>query len=169
VGSSTRDREPPDPGSADEDGSLAEAFWEVARMLRHRSRESLAGWQVAPSQFRALGVLLRSGPMRLRDLSEQLHIAPRSTTEVVDLLQERGLVERRPDPGDRRSTIVAPTAEGRRIGGAISASRAAEGDRVFGALSDTDRAELRRLLRAVRDGAAERSAPGDAGADDSRA
>ena len=45
----------------EDDGSLAEAFWLVARRLRHQSREALAPWGVAPSHLRALGVLLRHG------------------------------------------------------------------------------------------------------------
>jgi DNA-binding MarR family transcriptional regulator len=130
-----------------EDETLSEAFWRVARLLRHRSRESLAPWDIAPSHGRALGVLLRHGTVRLRDLSEHLHIAPRSATEVIDVLQERGLVERRPDPNDRRATLVALTPEGKRVGDAIDASRAAEAQRLFGVLSATDQVQLARILR----------------------
>jgi DNA-binding MarR family transcriptional regulator len=133
--------------AGDEDETLPEAFWRVARLLRHRSRESLAPWDIAPSHGRALGVLLRYGTVRLRDLSEHLRIAPRSATAVVDVLQERGLVERRPDPNDRRATLVALTTEGQRVGDAIDASRAAEAQRLFGALSATDQAQLARILR----------------------
>src|SRR4051794_39474520 len=97
------------------DESLSEAFWEVARRLRHASRESLAEWDVAPSHARALGVLDRLGPLRLSDLAERLRIAPRSTTEVVDGLEERGLVQRRPDPDDRRATYVSLTAAGQQV------------------------------------------------------
>ena len=92
-----------------EQGSLAETFWQVARRLRHQSREALAPWGVSPSQLRALGVLLRHGAVRSGELAEHLRIAPRSATEVVDALAERGLVERRPDPEDRRATQVVAT------------------------------------------------------------
>src|SRR3954453_15901764 len=68
----------------DGDGTLSEAFWRVARELRHQSRETLEPWGVTPSQSRALGVLLRHGVIRLSELSDHLHIAARSTTEVVD-------------------------------------------------------------------------------------
>jgi DNA-binding MarR family transcriptional regulator len=132
------------------DESLSEAFWEVARLLRHASRESLSAWGIAPSHARALRVLTGSGPMRLSELSERLRIAPRSTTEVVDGLQERGLVERRADPEDRRATFVVLTDEGRRVAADIRANRTAQGDRVFAALSPTDRAHLARILRKLR-------------------
>ncbi len=136
--------------SGERDESLSEVFWDVARRLRHASRASLAEWDIAPSHARALGVLIRDGALRLSDLSDRLHIAPRSTTEVVDGLQERGLVERRADPDDRRVTIVAVTAAGQRVGAAVQANRAATGDRVFGALSATDRAHLARILGKLR-------------------
>lgn len=131
----------------EEDGSLAAAFWQVARRLRHQSREALAPWGVSPSQLRALDVLLRHGPVRPGGLAEHLHIAPRSATEVVDALAERGLVERRPDPADRRATHVVVTDAGTALGEAVRAARAAEADRVFAVLSEADRAELHRLLR----------------------
>jgi DNA-binding MarR family transcriptional regulator len=136
--------------SDERDESLSEVFWDVARRLRHASRESLAEWDIAPSHARALGVLIRDGALRLSDLSDRLHIAPRSTTEVVDGLQERGLVERRADQDDRRATIVAVTAAGQRVGAAVQANRAATGDRVFSALSATDRAHLARILGKLR-------------------
>jgi DNA-binding MarR family transcriptional regulator len=134
------------------DDSLAEAFWLVARRLRHQAREALAPWGVSFSQLRALEVLLRRGPVRSGELAEHLRIAPRSATEVVDALVERGLVERRPDPGDRRATQIVATTAGSELGQAVGAARAAEADRVFAVLDDADRAELGRLLRLLAEG-----------------
>ncbi|RQW96803.1 MarR family winged helix-turn-helix transcriptional regulator [Micromonospora inaquosa] len=136
--------------SAD-DESLAETFWAVASRLRRQARDSLAPWDVTPSQSRALSVLARHGEVRPGTLADHLRIAPRSATEVVDDLQTRGLVERRPDPADRRATLVALTAEGDRVSTAIRAARRAEADRFFGHLNDTDRAELARILRTLLD------------------
>lgn len=126
-------------------------FWGVARHLRHLSRETLEPWDITPGQSRALGVLMHHGLMRLNELSDHLRIVPRSTTEVVDGLQERGLVERQPDPNDRRATLVALTDEGVSVGEAIRAARSAEAERFFGGLSEPDRAHLERILRALRD------------------
>src|SRR6516225_3052245 len=94
------------------DESLSEAFWSVARKLRETSQETLAPWDITPSHLRALRVLSRHGAMRLSALSEHLRIAPRSTTEVVDALESRGLVQRQRDPGDRRATLVEVTEHG---------------------------------------------------------
>ena len=105
----------------DKDEALPEMFWSVAHQLRHQS-----------------------------ELSDHLRIAPRSTTEVVDALEERGLVERTPDPHDRRATLVSMTDEGRRVGKAMWRARDAAAEQFFGQLSDTDRAHLTRILRKLR-------------------
>jgi DNA-binding MarR family transcriptional regulator len=133
------------------DETLPDAFWSVARRLREASREALAPWDLTPSYLRALRVLRRHGVMRLSELSEHLQIAPRSTTEVVDALQSRGLVERRPDPADRRATLVEVTEHGASVLDAIRAARGTEAERVFGGLSQADRADLARILRQLRD------------------
>ncbi|MEU0152190.1 MarR family winged helix-turn-helix transcriptional regulator [Micromonospora fulviviridis] len=131
--------------------SLAETFWAVARRLRHQSKRTLEPWEINPGHARALAVLMRHGAVRLSTLAEHLRIAPRSATEVVDGLAERGLVERRPDPVDRRATLVALTGEGERVGEAIRVARATEAERFFGALDPADREELTRILRRLRD------------------
>ena len=132
------------------DESLPEAFWGVARRLRDLSKQTLAPWDISPSHGRALGVLARHGVMRLSELSDHLRIAPRSTTEVVDALQERELVQRQPDPSDRRATLVTLTDEGKRVAQAIRRARGAEAEAFFGALTEGDRSELRRILGQLR-------------------
>ena len=130
------------------DETLAEAFWAVARRLRDTSQETLAPWAITPAQLRALRVLRRHGVMRLSELSDRLRIAPRSATEVVDALEKRGLAGRRPDPGDRRATLVEVTDDG---GSVLDAIRGSEAERVFGRLSPADRSHLARILRKLRE------------------
>jgi DNA-binding MarR family transcriptional regulator len=132
------------------DESLSDAFWSVARQLREASHESLAPWDITPAQLRALRVLARHGQTRLSGLSDHLHIAARSTTEVVDALESRGLVRRRPDLGDRRATLVELTEHGESVLDAIRAARGSETERLFGRLSQTDQAHLARILRKLR-------------------
>jgi DNA-binding MarR family transcriptional regulator len=136
----------------DRDDSLAEAFRSVARLLRQASAESLARWELTPSQFRALRVLLRHTALRPSELSEHLRIAPRSTTEVLDGLAAKGLIERRPDPEDRRATLVTPTEQGTAVAAQIRAARGSESARVFTKLTPDDRAELARILNELLDG-----------------
>lgn len=133
-----------------DDETLGEAFWSVARRLRYLTHDTVTPFGITPGQARAIGVLRRHGGMRLSDLAEHLRIAPRSATEVIDALQDRGLAQRSPDPADRRATLVTLTDEGDRIGGAVRSARAAEAEAFFGRLSDTDREALAGILRSLR-------------------
>ena len=75
----------------------------------------------------------------------------RSATEVVDALESRGLVQRRPDPSDRRATLAELTGHGGEVLAAVrAAARGTEAQRVFGQLSSADRAELARILGLLR-------------------
>jgi DNA-binding MarR family transcriptional regulator len=139
----------PEPADPAGDESLAEALMAVARQLRERSVETLAPWDITPAHLRALRTLARHGTMRLSELSDRLRIAPRTATEVVDALQDRDLVRRRADPGDRRAILVEVTERG---AGVLAEIRATSGEagRIFGRLSLAEHAELARILSKIR-------------------
>jgi len=145
------DRGEAGPGEAGPDEALPDVFWSVARRLRGASREALAPWDITYANLRALRVLSHHGSMRLSELSDHLQIAPRSATEVVDALESRGLVRRRPDPGDRRATLAELTEHGVSVLDAIRAARGSEAERVFGRLTEADRADLARILAKLRE------------------
>ena len=139
------------PPSPDDD--LGELIVRAARSLRGRWREVLEPWDLSPHQARALMVVGRAeGGMRLSALAEGLRIAPRSATEVVDGLAGRGLVERVPDPTDRRAVLVLVTDEGGRVMAEVGAARAADARAALGRIPADERAELARLLRRFVDG-----------------
>lgn len=56
---------------------------------------------------------LSEGPLSLSELAEAVRVDAPYATLIVDTLEERGLVERRPDPADRRRKLVALTPEGK--------------------------------------------------------
>ncbi|GAB0108553.1 MarR family transcriptional regulator [Nocardia sp. JMUB6875] len=58
---------------------------------------------------------------------------------VLDDLQDRGLIERRPDPADRRARLLALTPAGRRLRDAAQAEIQAREDRLLDKLPDADR------------------------------
>ncbi len=79
-------------------------------------------------------------------MAERLRIAPRSATEVIDALEERGLVERGPDETDRRATCVSLTGPGREVLAEVNSARGSAGSQHFAVLTDTERATLAELL-----------------------
>lgn len=90
-------------------GELADLVPRAFRAWRQCMHARLTDADLPPHQARALRLLHRDGAMRPGELAQRLRIAPRSATEVVDRLAARGLVRRRPDPGDRRALIVELT------------------------------------------------------------
>jgi DNA-binding MarR family transcriptional regulator len=139
------------PHVSDDAEVLGELLLRAARGQRRRWRDTLAPWELSPHHARALRVVTERAGTRLSDLAEALHIAPRSATEVVDALQARGLVERVPDPTDRRAVVLTPTDQGRRVQREIAAARAADTRDLFARLDDADRAALARILRTLAD------------------
>ncbi len=135
----------------DDAEALGELLVRAARGQRRRWRDTLAPWELSPHHARALRVVTDRAGTRLSDLAEALHIAPRSATEVADALQARGLVERAPDPTDRRAVVLTPTDEGHRVQREISAARAADTRDLFARLDAADRATLARILRTLAD------------------
>lgn len=127
---------------------LADLFLHASRMLRGRWRDSLIPLGITPHQSRVLTLLARAEDAGLRNsqLAERLHIAARSTTEVVDQLEAKKLVVRTPDPADRRATLIALSATGRAQLGELAELRRSSMDGYFDKLGDEDRAELTRLL-----------------------
>jgi DNA-binding MarR family transcriptional regulator len=65
------------------------------------------------SQGTVLGRLDREGPQAVSDLAAAERVRPQSMAQTVGDLEGDGLVERRPDPGDRRRASVSLTAAGR--------------------------------------------------------
>lgn len=135
----------PDADSA----ALGELMHAAFRGLRGRWMKQLAPFDLTPHQFRALNAVARSGReggLRLKDLAEMLRIAPRSATEVVDQLESKNLVQRGPDPSDRRATLISLTDEGIRMRSEVREDRARQADEYFAVLSEEDRTELERIL-----------------------
>jgi DNA-binding MarR family transcriptional regulator len=141
----------------DADPNLDELLMRAARGLRRRWAHALEPLLLTPHHARALRVVGELGSPRLGVVAERLHIAPRSATEVIDALAERGLVERISDAVDRRAIQVVLTTKGTGVLADVNATQSAAGAAHFSTLSEEDRTELARLLAKVD------VKPGDAG------
>lgn len=84
-----------------------------------------------------------------RELADFLRLDPSQIVALVDSLEQRGLVFRAPDPRDRRSKVIRPTAAGLELQQrAAAAVRVAE-DTSLASLDDQERDQLRTLLRKI--------------------
>lgn len=133
------------------DPRLGDLLPAVTRALRHQWAARLQPYGIAPHHARALRLILRDGSVRPGKIAEELRIAPRSATDVIDALEQRGLVERTNDPDDRRATIVRAGPAGAALVAQIDAARTAGAEEFFAPLAPADRVELARLLQQLLD------------------
>ena len=105
---------------------------------------------MTPAQTRLLRAIARAEkPWRMGELATFMGVVPRSATDLVDALEQAGLVERRADPENRRSLLVTLTDAGRAVQDDMAAARAQAGEELFGRLSAAERRQLARLLDKV--------------------
>lgn len=85
----------------------------LARSLRQvREDDSL---DLQTNQLSAMGVLLNDGDMLMGELAATEKVQPPSMTRIVNGLEERGYLARRPDPRDGRRCLVTLTPAGREV------------------------------------------------------
>jgi DNA-binding MarR family transcriptional regulator len=109
---------------------------------------AVAELDLAPSQARALHELDLERPISMRELAERLKSDPSNVTGLIDRLETRGLVERRPDPADRRIKGLALTSAGARLRERLFA-RLYSAPPSVAALSERDQRVLRDVLQRV--------------------
>lgn len=86
------------------------------------------------------------GGMTQRDLARMLGLDPSQVVQLVDELEQAGLVERRPSPADRRTRLISATRAGRRTR-LVAEKRVAEVHRdALAALTAREQSTLRELL-----------------------
>jgi DNA-binding MarR family transcriptional regulator len=93
-----------------------------------------------------LSSLDRQGPQRITTLASAEGVSQPSMTQLVQRLEQRGLVARGSDPADGRVALVTVTAQGR---AALAARRKHNAERVAGLLSDLPEPEARAFAKAL--------------------
>ena len=75
---------------------------DVARLLRTLADQKAAKFGMTRAQWAVLVRLDRSQGLKQCELAEMLDLQPITLTRLLDRLCDNGLIERRPDPDDRR-------------------------------------------------------------------
>jgi DNA-binding MarR family transcriptional regulator len=120
---------------------------------------TVAELDLAPAQARALHELDLDRPISMRALAERLKSDPSNLTGLIDRLEARGLVERRPDPTDRRIKGLALTPAGAQLRKRLFA-RLYKAPPEVAALSEKDQRVLRDALQRVMSPAGSPPVPG---------
>jgi DNA-binding MarR family transcriptional regulator len=138
----------------DLDVSPLEVLSRVTRLARHLDRQRttvFARHELETWTFDVLSALRRAPGSQLSpgQLVAQTLVTSGTMTNRIDRLEQRGLVRRRPDPGDARSIRVQLTAAGRRRVEAAIRDLVTRENAILGTLTDAERVELAGLLRRI--------------------
>jgi DNA-binding MarR family transcriptional regulator len=116
-------------------------------LLRRRLRQAPVEGELTAPETSALARLDRGGPATSAALARREQISPQSMGATLGVLEARGLVERRPDPGDGRQVIISLTEAGLEV---LRSRRGARTEQLAKALSaGFTRPELEQLMAAA--------------------
>jgi DNA-binding MarR family transcriptional regulator len=95
-------------------GSAARLRLAIVRTARRLRQEGAgAAKELTPTSASALATVERHGPLTPSELAEIERVKRPTATRTLRVLDEAGLVDRAPDPGDGRSCLVSVNAAGR--------------------------------------------------------
>jgi DNA-binding MarR family transcriptional regulator len=127
---------------------------QIGHLLRRAHQRHVAQFEkevgdldLTTTQFAALAKISERGEVSQNLLGRMTAMDPATIQGVIQRLMARGLIDRRPDPNDRRATLLRLSNAGRAL--TREAIRRAHGvaDAALSPLSDDERARLAHLLR----------------------
>ena len=130
--------------------AVIDAVWGLRRVARRVVRESFPEPALPPSEAELLAVVSRAKGTTVTEAAQALQVAPNTVSTLVGRLVTAGLLERRPDPADRRAARLHLTVAGHARVRQFRRHREAVLERALGGLGDRERRALAAALPALR-------------------
>lgn len=134
-----------------ENGQPAFLLAQLGAHAANQFTERLAVLQLTPADAGILRLLRVAAAISQQELSEKLRIHPSRLVAILDNLERRQLVERKPNPNDRRLYSLHLTRAGGEILERIGKVAREHQDALLSALGAGDRKKLTELLQQVAD------------------
>ena len=131
--------------------SLSFLLADVARLYRRRFDVQCRSLGITRPQWQLLAVLARNEGANQAFLADYLEVEPITLSRMIDRMAESGLIERRPDPADRRAWRLFVTEAGWALRAQMRALAQEIEDEAFEGVSAEARTMLSDILRNVRD------------------
>jgi DNA-binding MarR family transcriptional regulator len=133
---------------------MKEVAWEIGETYRalrryYDRRASVLG--VTTAQWRALAWIGHQEGLKQVELADRLDVEPITVGRIVDRLEESGLVERQPDPVDRRAWRLVMTDKAKPIYARLTNLAEEMADQALAGFTHEEMAEMRARLSLIRD------------------
>ncbi|WP_226530097.1 MarR family winged helix-turn-helix transcriptional regulator [Metabacillus niabensis] len=109
----------------------------------------ISTFNLNPTEFAVLELLYHKGPQPLQQIGGKILLASGSITYVVDKLEQKGLLERRACPNDRRVTHAQITEKGQQLIEEIFPTHQEKIDEIVSVLTDEEKNLVTELLKKV--------------------
>ncbi len=137
----------------DLDLRLFRVWMKATKAVAENIRTDIECHQINQENFMILELLYSKGPHPVQKISETFSIPSGSITYVVDKLEKKGLVERQPNPSDRRAMNVVLTEEGKSLFDDIFPKHVATISKNLSFISEEEKGQLIDLLKKIGFGA----------------
>ncbi|BDU56038.1 hypothetical protein LTEGF4_17190 [Limnohabitans sp. TEGF004] len=124
----------------------------LARRLEREWTEAFSMFGLSPPQAFMLRVILAKPGLLQRELADELSIARPTATRALDLLQTKGLIERRGRDGDGREVCIQPTKNAIAIHAALNKASGTVTSKLKRLLGEAEFGETVSKIRSVRSG-----------------
>ena len=124
---------------------------DVARLLKTYADQRGRQFGTSRAQWAVLVRIERSEGLKQSELAEMLDLQPISLTRMLDRLADNGLIERRPDPNDRRANRLYLTPAARPLLEQLAGLGQEMMEVVLGGLDERANARLLRDLAVIKD------------------
>ncbi|MED1472017.1 MarR family transcriptional regulator [Bacillus salipaludis] len=132
---------------------LFRVWMKASRAVVANIQQDIESHKINNENFMILELLYSKGPHPVQKISEKFSIPSGSITYVVDKLEKKGLVERQPNPNDRRASNVVLTEEGRALFDEIFPKHVATISQNLSFISNDEKEQLIDLLKRIGMGA----------------
>jgi DNA-binding MarR family transcriptional regulator len=95
--------------------NIADQLHSAAIHLLRKLRKEDEGSGLNASRLSALSVIVFGGPVTLGDLAAAEQVRPPTMTRIVNALEEKGLVLKKQNANDGRSTLLSATSAGKKL------------------------------------------------------
>jgi DNA-binding MarR family transcriptional regulator len=119
----------------------------LERALRRELADLLEPHGLSVPQYTTLSVLRARSGLSNAQLARRAYITPQTMSEVIVALEEKGLVERSPDPSHKRILRINVTRRGKRLLERCDTAVTELEEQMLSDLSDGGRSDLVKTLR----------------------